>query len=89
MTIEDKRKVAKSEKNIQLIVAPKKQKIEIIKEKLQLLETERHEFPDENILSCALLWVKKKFYEQRKYIIRKIQKHCKRKKKNQMTYNCK
>lgn len=31
MTIEDKRKVAKSEKNIQLIVAPKKQKIEIIK----------------------------------------------------------
>ena len=65
MTIEDKRKIAKSEKNIQLIVAPKKQKIakegnKIIKQKLQLLRTERHEFPDENILSCALLWVKKK-----------------------------
>ena len=64
MTIEDKRKVAKSEKNIRLIVAPKKQKIEkegnkIIKQKLQLLRTERHEFPDENILSCALLWVTK------------------------------
>ena len=41
MTIEDKRKVAKSEKNIRLIVAPKKQKIEkegnkIIKQKLQV-----------------------------------------------------
>ena len=51
MTIEDKRKVAKSGKNIQLIVAPKKRKIEkegnkIIKQKLQLLRTERHEFPD-------------------------------------------
>ena len=68
MTIEDKRKVAKSGKNIQLIVAPKKRKIEkegnkIIKQKLQLLRTERHEFPDKNILFCALLWMKKKFYE--------------------------
>ena len=53
----------KTHKLAKKIIFSKKEGNKIIKQKLQLLRTERHEFPDKNILFCALLWMKKKFYE--------------------------
>lgn len=89
MTIEDKRKVAKSEKNSQLIVAPKKQKIEIIKKNYSFSKLKDMSFQMRTFYPVLYYGWKKKILWTKKVYNQKNSEALQEKKKNQMTYNCK